>query len=400
MNYDAVITNARIASMTKSGQPYGELEASTLAIKDGCIAALLSADSDITATRMFDAKGKWLLPGLIDCHSHIVYGGDRAHEFALRLQGVSYKTIAEQGGGIMRTVTDTRVASTESLLASAKKRALRLCEEGVTTLEIKSGYGLDEDTELRMLKVAKSLAKELPLTVSTTYLGAHAIPPEYKGRADDYITFVCEHMIPKVAAENLADAVDVFCESIGFTTAQTERVFQAAQQQGLSIKAHVEQLSDQKGAALAARYHALSVDHIEYLAPQDIPTLTESGSVAVLLPGAFYYLNETRKPPIQVLREHNVPMAVATDFNPGSSPVASLLTALNMACVLFGLTPEEALQGATINAAHALGLSDRGQIAVGQRADLTLWEVNTPAELVYSINGIRPSNIWVGGKHV
>nr|WP_240615570.1 imidazolonepropionase [Alteromonas facilis] len=387
--------------MQHNGEPYGRLSETTVAIKDGKIAALFDSNSsDIDAIETIDGKGQWLLPGFVDCHTHLVYGGDRAGEFEMRLQGVSYKQIAEQGGGIKSTVKATRAANEQVLLASALKRAKRLAEEGVTTIEVKSGYGLDEETECRMLAVAKQLESHLPLSIVTTYLGAHALPPEFQNDADGYIDYICTHVLPKVAQENAANAVDVFCESIGFDLEQTERVFKAAQQHGLAVKAHVEQLSDMKGAVLAAKYNALSVDHIEYLSPNDIQHLAHSGSVAVLLPGAFYYLNETQKPPVEALRQHSIPMAVATDLNPGSSPIASLLTVMNMACVLFGLTPEESVRGATVHAAKALGLNDRGVIDIEMQADLTLWDIDTPAELVYTINGHRPTHIWQRGKHV
>ncbi|SHG12809.1 imidazolonepropionase [Marisediminitalea aggregata] len=402
MQYDTLIYNVRIASMQHNAQPYGQLSESVVALLKGVIAGVFNADAihSLSARTMIDGQQQWLLPGFIDCHTHLVYGGNRANEFEMRLQGVSYKDIALQGGGIKSTVEQTRRANEASLFKSAAKRARRLAEEGVTTIEVKSGYGLDNDTELRMLRVAKSLETQLPVRIATTFLGAHALPPEFADNADAYIDFVCDTVLPDVAHNNLADAVDVFCESIGFTTAQTEKVFKAAQQYGLPVKAHVEQLTDSKGAVLAAKYNALSVDHIEYLAESDIPHLAASGSVAVLLPGAFYYLHETQKPPVEALRQHNVPMAVATDLNPGSSPIASLLTAMNMACVLFALTPEEALRGGTLYAAKALGLSDRGEIKPGKLADLTLWDIESPAELVYTLNGHRPTRVFLGGQHV
>lgn len=405
--YDALFHNVRIASMQDNDALYGELLETAVAVKDGHIVALIDAQSSgefeqhaSAAKQLIDGNNQWLMPGFIDCHTHLVYGGNRAIEFEQRLRGASYLEIAQRGGGIKGTVASTRSASNEELLKNAVKRAKRLCEEGVTTVEIKSGYGLDIDTEVRMLKVAKQLEQLLPVSVCTTYLGAHALPHEFADDADAYIDFVCEQAMPLMATEHLADAVDVFCETIGFTSAQTERVFNKALELGLPVKAHVEQLSDSKGALLAARYNALSVDHIEYLADSDVPMLAQSGTVAVLLPGAFYYLNEVQKPPINALRSHNVPMAVATDFNPGSSPLASILTAMNMACVQFQLTPEEALRGITVNAAKALGLTDRGVIDAGKVADITLWDIDTPAELAYSINGHRPTAIYKGGVHV
>ncbi|WDT86958.1 imidazolonepropionase [Alteromonas sp. 009811495] len=405
--YDALFHNVRIASMQDNNALYGELLDTAVAVKDGHIVALIDAQNNRefqqhaeAAKQLIDGNNQWLLPGFVDCHTHLVYGGNRAIEFEQRLRGASYLEIAQRGGGIKGTVASTRSASNEELLKNAVKRAKRLCEEGVTTVEIKSGYGLDIDTEVRMLKVAKQLEQLLPVSVCTTYLGAHALPHEFADDADAYIDFVCEQAMPLMATEHLADAVDVFCETIGFSTAQTERVFNKALELGLPVKAHVEQLSDSKGALLAARYNALSVDHIEYLADSDVPELAQSGTVAVLLPGAFYYLNEVQKPPINALRSHNVPMAVATDFNPGSSPLASILTAMNMACVQFQLTPEEALRGITAHAAKALGLTDRGVIDAGKVADITLWDIDTPAELAYCINGHRPTAIYKGGVHV
>lgn len=419
--YDSVIYNVRIASMQNNGLPYGELPSHAIALKDGKIAALIPCDNSLSevlkqaknvldATTLIsqdegedegaNAKPPWLLPGFIDCHTHLVYGGNRAEEFEMRLQGASYVDIAQRGGGIKGTVEKTRCADERTLRNTAIKRAKRLCEEGVTTIEVKSGYGLDLDTEARMLRVAKSLEQHLPVNIQTTYLGAHALPNEFTDDPDGYIDFICNEALPHIASQKLADAVDVFCETIGFSTSQTERVFSSAQKHGLPIKAHVEQLSDSKGAILAAKYGALSVDHIEYLADSDIPLLAQSGTVAVLLPGAFYYLSEVQKPPVNALRAHNVPMAIATDFNPGSSPLASILTAMNMSCVLFQLTPEEAIRGATVHAAGALGLQDRGIIDVGRLADFTLWDVETPAELAYYINGHRPIAVYKEGKHV
>lgn len=408
---DLLITNVRLASMQDNGNPYGQIDDAAVAIKDGTIVSV-GAEKDcpfssnkklngnINNENVINGQGKWLTPGLIDCHTHLVYGGDRATEFEQRLQGVSYADISKAGGGIKSTVKATREASFDNLLASAIKRSKRLLEEGVTTIEIKSGYGLDLDTELKMLEVAKTVSEQLPLHVESTFLGAHALPIEYQDKADDYIDFVCNTVMPVVAKKRLASCVDVFCESIGFTTEQTRKVFETAKNHGLNVKGHVEQLTDQKGALLAAEFDALSVDHIEYLAEEDIPAIKQAGSVAVLLPGAFYYLNETQKPPIEALRHNNVPMAVATDLNPGSSPVASLLTAMNMASVLFGLTPEEALRGATINGAKALGLKGKGVIAQGMDADLCLWDIQHPSELVYAMNQHRPDTILIGGKNV
>ncbi|MCB1369492.1 MAG: imidazolonepropionase [Rhodobacteraceae bacterium] len=331
-----------------------------------------------------------MTPGLIDCHTHVVYGGNRAAEFEARLEGADYKEIARRGGGILSTVRHTRAASEEELFAAALPRLRALMAEGVTTIEIKSGYGLDLETELKLLRVARRVADELPIRVSPTLLGAHALPPEFAGRSDDYITLVCEEMIPAAAEARLADAVDVFCESIAFSVAQCERVFEAAARHGLAIKGHTEQLSNLGGSAMAARHGALSVDHIEYLDEVGVAAMAASGTVATLLPGAFYFLRETQRPPIALLRQYDVPMAVATDVNPGTSPLASILLMMNMACTLFQLTPTEALRGITANGARALGLGDRvGTIAPGMQADLCLWEVEQPAELAYAFGPAR-----------
>lgn len=395
-----LITNTRIASMQDNGKPYGILDADSLRIVDGRITQIGSGLAPSPGERVHDAEGAWCLPGFIDCHTHLVYGGSRADEFSKRLDGVSYEAIASQGGGIKSTVRATRSADEETLLTATLRRAQRLCEEGVTTVEIKSGYGLDLETEIRMLNVAGALSQQLPVNVHRTFLGAHAMPPDSDQDADAYIDYVCNVMIPYVAEHELADAVDVFCETVGFSLAQTERVFMAARSNNLPVKGHVEQLSDSKGAVLAARYGAWSVDHIEYLDANDVPVIKEAGTIAVLLPGAFYYLREKQLPPIDALRAHQVPMAVSTDMNPGTSPLASLLTCANMACVLFRLTTDEALRGITVNAAKALRLPTKGVIKQGFDADLCLWQINSPDELVYEINGYRPVAKWVGGTYV
>jgi imidazolonepropionase len=397
---DWLITNLRLATLLDNGAPYGAVEDGALALAGPHILyAGPAADMpDLAADRSLDGRGRWAIPGLVDCHTHLVYGGSRAREFEQRLEGASYEEIARAGGGILSTVAATRAASEEELFASARSRLGRLLEEGVTTVEIKSGYGLDLAGELKMLRVARRLGEALPVSVRTTFLGAHALPPEYREAGGDaYIDMLCDSLLPAAANRGLADAVDVFCEGVGFSPAQCERVFQAAQRHGLPVKGHVEQLSDLKGARLAARYGALSVDHLEYLDEADVEVLARAGTIAVLLPGAFYYLRETRLPPIAALRHHGVPMAVATDLNPGTSPMASLLTAMNQACVLFRLTPEEALLGATRHAARALGLSDRGQLVAGQRADLALWDIDSPAALSYGLNYHRPSALFQGG---
>jgi imidazolonepropionase len=396
---DLIIDNVRIASMQKNDNAYGIIPDSSVAIKNGKILAIFDgSETSYQSDIRYDGENKWLLPGFIDCHTHLVYGGNRANEFEQRLQGKTYTEIAQQGGGIQGTVNATREASEKELLVGAIKRAARLVEEGVTCIEVKSGYGLDLHTELKMLKVAKQIAENLPVSIVTTYLGAHTVPKEYRSNPDDYVQFICDQVIPAVASQQLASCVDVFCESIGFSPAQCRKIFAAAKKHTLDVKAHVEQLSDLKGAKLAAEYGAISVDHIEYLDPKDIPAIKQAGTVAVLLPGAFYYLSETQKPPVAELRANKVPIAIATDLNPGSSPIASILTIMNMASVLFGLTPEEVLYGVTLHAAKALNLSNKGQVKTGMDADLCLWDIAHPAELVYGINHHRPSAKWFAGK--
>lgn len=385
-------THARIATLAGDARvPYGLMDDGALAVEDGRIAWLGPRTALPAALREgaieHDAGGALITPGLIDCHTHLVYGGNRAGEFEQRLQGVSYEEIARAGGGIASTVQATRDASEDELLAQSRRRLLPLLAEGVTTVEIKSGYGLSEEAEAKCLRVARKLARE-HVEVRTTFLGAHALPPEFRGRADDYIAEVCR-MLPVLHAQGLVDAVDAFCENIGFSPAQTRRVFEAARALDLPVKLHAEQLSDSAGAELAASFGALSCDHLEWLSPAGVRAMARAGTVAVLLPGAFYFLRETKLPPVALLRELRVPMAVSTDCNPGTSPCTSLLLMLNMACTLFRLTPEEALAGVTRHAARALGLSDRGVLAPGLRADFVLWDAQHPAELAYAI-GLNP----------
>jgi imidazolonepropionase len=397
LSWDSLWTNARLATMTAHGAAYGAIEQGAIAVKDGRIAwaGPMAELQGVSADEVHNAGGRWITPGLIDCHSHIVYGGDRAAEFELRLQGASYAEIARAGGGIVATVAATRAADEDALYASAAQRIAALMAEGVTTLEIKSGYGLDLDTEARMLRVARRLGGALPITVRTSFLGAHAVAPEYQERSADYIDFVCHEVLPAIHGEGLADAVDCFCETIGFSLEETERLFDAARALGLPVKLHAEQLSDQGGAALAARHGALSADHLEYLSDAGVAALAEAGTVAVLLPGAFYYLGETKLPPLDALRAARVPLAIATDCNPGSSPVTSILLMLNMACTLFGMTPEEALCGVTRNAARALGLAEsHGTLEAGKHADFVLWDIERPAELSYRI-GANPIHMVI-----
>lgn len=348
-----------------------------------------------------DLGGAWVTPGFIDCHTHLVFGGDRSGEFEQRLNGVSYAEIAAAGGGIASTVRATREASEDELLASAIKRARPLLADGVTVLEVKSGYGLDLDSEQRMLRVARRLEQELPVTVRTTCLSAHALPPEYAGRADEYIEQVCNHILPALAEEGLVDAVDAFCEHLAFSPAQVERVFQAAQRLGLPVKLHAEQLSSLHGSSLAARYGALSADHLEFMDESDAIAMAEAGTVAVLLPGAFFVLRETQLPPMDALRKHGVNIAIASDLNPGTSPALSLRLMLNMACTAFRLTPEEALAGVTLNAARALGMAgSHGSLEAGKVADFIAWDIQRPAELAYWLGGDLPKRVIRHGEEL
>lgn len=396
---DSLWTGASLVTMCDGH--YSMIENGILAVKDGLIAWIGTDDNSpefITQNR-HDFGGGIVTPGFIDCHTHLVFGGDRSAEFEQRLNGVSYAEIAAQGGGILSTVNATRHASHQQLFEQAQRRLLPLLAEGVTCIEIKSGYGLSDESELKMLRVIRELAQKMPVRVKATCLAAHALPPEFKGRADDYITHICEVLLPQVAAESLADAVDAFCEHLAFSPAQVERVFQAAARLGLPVKLHAEQLSSLHGSQLAAHYGALSADHLEYATEDDVKAMAASGTAAVLLPGAYYLLRETQLPPVELFRQHGVPMAIASDANPGTSPALSLRLMLNMACTLFRMTPEEALAGVTCHGARALGLQhSHGTLDVGKVADFVHWPLARPAELVYWLGGQLPCTVIYQGN--
>lgn len=383
---DTIWRNGRLATMdTERGSPYGMVDDHALVVRQGRILDIVPASSLNAAHRnTVDLQGRLVTPGLIDCHTHLIFGGTRAGEWEQRLNGVSYQQISAQGGGINATVAATRTASEDELLAVARARMARLLQEGVTLLEVKSGYGLNFATEEKMLRVAAALAHENRVEISPTLLAAHATPAEYRDDPDGYITLVCESILPGLWAKGLFESVDLFCESVGFNLAQSERVFQAAQALGIPVKGHVEQLSLLGGAQLVSRYQGLSADHIEYLDEAGVAAMSRSGTVGVLLPGAFYFLKETQRPPVALLRHYGVPMAVATDFNPGTSPFISLHLAMNMACVQFGLTPEEAWAGVTRHAARALGRqTTHGQLKAGYVADFAVWDAELPVEILY-----------------
>jgi imidazolonepropionase len=401
MTFDRLWINARLATMAPAAAGLGEVSPGAIAARDGRI-AWIGPMADLPATdeapERIDLEGRWVTPGLVDCHTHIVHGGDRAREFELRLAGATYEEIARAGGGIASTVAATRAAGEDELIAGALPRLDSLISEGVTTVEVKSGYGLDAESEARMLRAARRLGAERPVAVATSFLGAHALPPEFAGDADGYIENVISEQLPLVAKAGLADAVDAFCEGIAFSPEQVARVFDAAKAAGLPVKLHAEQLSNLGGAKLAAAYKALSADHIEYLDADGAAAMAAAGTVGVLLPGAFYFLRETQKPPIEALRAAGVAMAVATDCNPGSSPLTSPLLAMNMAATFFRLTIEECLLGVTRNAARALGrLDEVGTLEVGKSCDLAIWDIERPAELVYRI-GFNPlhARVWRG----
>ena len=399
MSFSTLFRNAQIATMTP-GKSYGLIENGAVVISADRIkwvGAEKELPDEFAGIQGKNLEGRLVTPALIDCHTHLVYGGSRATEFELRLNGASYEEIARNGGGILSTVTATRNASENELLAQSLPRLDALLSEGVATIEIKSGYGLDIETEIKMLRVARQLGKERSVRVKTSFLGAHAIPPEFSGKADAYIDFVCEEVLPAVHYENLADAVDGFCENIAFSPNQISRVFEKAKSFGLPVKLHAEQLSNLGGATLAAKYGALSADHLEFLDQTGVEVMAESGTVAVLLPGAFYTLRETQLPPLDSLRKAEVPIAIATDCNPGSSPLTSILLCMNMSCTLFRMTPEEALCGVTVVAAQALGIGDEvGTIEVGKKAELAVWNVDQPAELAYRV-GFNPLEEMVIG---
>jgi imidazolonepropionase len=403
--WDGLLLDCRLATLTETGLPYGMIEDAALGWKDGHIAFAgprteLPGNADLLAVQVESVGNAWITPGLVDCHTHLVFAGNRASEFEMRLNGASYEDIARAGGGIVSTMAKTRAASEHELLAQSLPRAGALLADGVTTIEIKSGYGLDLDSEAKMLRVARRIGTELAIGVCTSFLGAHAVPPEFAGRQSDYVDEVCIRMLPAIARDGLADAVDAFCETIAFTPTETRRVFETARALGLPVKLHADQLSDSGGAALAADFGALSADHLEYTSEAGVRALAAAGTVAVMLPAAFYALRETRLPPVEQFRTHGVPMAVASDLNPGTSPVLSLRHAMNMACTLFRMTPEEALRGTTVNAARALGLSDRGTLDAGKRADFVIWNIDHPAELCYWIGGALASRIFVGGQPI
>ncbi|WP_169546036.1 imidazolonepropionase [Sneathiella aquimaris] len=402
--WTTLFTNARLATMTTNGNPYGSIDADCLAISDNRIDWIglkstvpfkdLSDDCEV-----IDLEGRWITPGLVDCHTHLVYGGNRAEEFEMALQGLSYEEIAARGGGIVSTVNATRSATEAELLAVSQPRLDESLKGGVTTIEIKSGYGLDTADEIKMLEVAKKLEETNPVRVRKTFLGAHALPIEFKDNSDGYMQKVCQEMLPTAHSLGLVDAVDAFCEKIAFSTEQVRQLFKKAEALGLPIKLHAEQLSNLNGAELAANFHALSADHLEYLDEAGVKAMAKNGTVAVLLPGAFYFLRETKLPPLDLLRKYNVPIAIATDSNPGSSPVTSPQLVMNMAAILFRMTPEEALAGFTRNGAQALGLQNQiGTLEAGKYADLAIWSIVHPAELTYRIGSTPLYRRYFSGR--
>ena len=400
--FTTLLTNVRVATM-RDAVGYGIIDDGALGMRDGVVAwvgARRDLPRDAKAAHTIDCRTRWATPGLVDCHTHLVYAGNRANEFERRLEGASYAEIAAAGGGIRATVEATRAASPDALAAVSAQRLAAMAAQGATTVEIKSGYGLDTENELKQLRVARLIGARCDVDVRTTLLAAHAVPPEFAGRADDSVERVCGETIPAAAREGVADAVDAFCETIGFTAAQTRRVFEAARANGLRIKLHADQLSDGDGAALAAEFDALSADHLEYTNEDGVAAMARAGTVAVLLPGAYYALRDTHPPPLAALRAHGVPIAISTDCNPGTSPATSLPLMMNMACTLFGMTPSEALAGVTRHAARALGLTDRGTLANGMRADVALWDIAEPAELAYRIGCDACAAVFRAGRLV
>lgn len=402
--FDHLLLDCTLATLA-GDSGYGLIERGAIGWRDGVITFAdamqkLPGEPEALAETAESVHGALVTPGLVDCHTHLVFGGERANEFEMRLHGESYEAIARAGGGIVSSVRATRAASEDELLRQSLPRARGLLRDGVTTLEIKSGYGLDLDTEMKMLRVARRIGNELGVTVRTTFLGLHALPPEFKDRRADFIAAVCDEWLPAIADAALADAVDAFCEGIAFTPDEVRRCFDAARKLGLPVKLHADQLSDLGGAALAATFNGLSADHLECTDEAGVEAMARAGTVAVLLPGSFYALRETRMPPTAAFREHGVPMAIATDLNPGTSPLRSLRLAMNMACTLFRFRPEEAVRGATVNAARALGLTDRGTLAAGQRADVVVWNARQPAELAYWIGGALASRVFAGGAEL
>lgn len=404
MAWDRLITDCRLATMAADGAPYGAIDKGAILIRDGRL-AFVGAQSDLPAdafekSRAIDRlEGRWVTPGLIDCHTHLVFGGNRVSEFEARLKGASYAEIARQGGGILSTVRATREASFDELVTAAGARLTRMVRDGLTTIEIKSGYGLDAETETRMLAAAAALADKYGVRVHKTFLGLHALPPEYNEDRAGYVRLMVEKVLPELAKHKLADSVDAFLESIAFTPQEVRRLFDAARAQGLPARLHADQLCDGGGAALAAEFHALCADHLEYADEAGVQALAQAGTVAVLLPGAFFFLNEKQKPPVDLLRRYGVEIAIASDCNPGSSPMLSPLLAMSMGCMAFGLTPEETLAGMTRNAARALGLGDKtGTLALGKAADIAVWSVEHPAELSYWMGASPCARSYAGGE--
>jgi imidazolonepropionase len=401
-HWDLLLTDARIATMERDVAPYGVIDDGAIAIADGAI-AWVGSTASIPNNEVREARslsGHWVTPALIDCHTHLVFGGDRSAEFEQRLSGVSYEDIARAGGGILSTVHATRNSSSDELFESASKRLQMLQADGVATVEIKTGYGLDVATEIKMLEVANRLSESSAITIQTTLLAAHAIPPEYKNDADSYIELICEELIPLVAERELANAVDAYCEEFAFSAEQVAKVFEAARRHDLPVKLHADQLSDGGGAALAAGFDALSADHLEYASSDGIAAMANSGTTAVLLPGAYLTLNETQLPPVDAMRDSGVAIALATDCNPGTSPLTSVRETMALGCRLFRLTPEECLAGVTRAAAGALGLSDRGTIEIGKRADLAIWDISHPRDLSYWLGSQSLSGLFISGRDV